>query len=106
MSATRRLRRTAALCVLACMLAALTFAAPASSAAPAEDAALATERYYSSYREPPPLTTSPASSSETPWVLVGLALAGAVVIAGGSAIRLRRRGAARTAWSARRTTRG
>jgi hypothetical protein len=115
----RRINRPAIVCALACALlasatsgtaaarpnqhthasAALaqeryysSYGTPQPSAAARERAALAQERYYSSYRNPAPFTApqAPATSDDTPWLLIGLSIAAALAIAAASATQLRR----------------
>ena len=113
MSTIARIRTTAVLLAVACAVlvpGGAAFAAdepPAqeqyysSYATPDESQALAREAYYSSYGEPqwPALSDSQAPADDAPW-LIGLALAGTLVVVAVTAtqarrLRFRRRQAAR-----------
>jgi hypothetical protein len=111
-----RLRRSVALCAIACAAlipatggAAFAAADPptqesyySSYGTPDESRSLAREAYYSSYGQPEPvgLPQSAVPSDETPWLPIAVAFAGALIIVAASAtqarrLRFRRRRAAR-----------
>jgi hypothetical protein len=109
-SITRRLRRPAGLCAIACVL----LVPGVSGAAVREADPLAPERYYMSYETPPTaeeryyasfagLTPLPRDEpNQAPWLPIAMSIAGALSLAAVSAtqlkrVRVRRRRAARTA---------
>jgi len=87
-----RLRRSAALCALACTLALAAFAAPALAGSrdqeryyssygdPALTSALAHERYYTSYPGPDTRTAPQAASDGKALLIVALSIGGAAVL--------------------------
>jgi hypothetical protein len=95
---TTRLRRTAALCALACTLALAALAAPAwgvsrdqeryysSYGDPALTSALAQERYYTSYPSPETRPAPQATSDRNALLITALSISGpAVLVAAGLA---------------------
>ena len=117
MSIIHRLRRPAQLCAIACALLVPAMCGAAIAAAnpleeeryyssyatpdPSPAQAQAAEQYYSSYGDPAPLSPShsPAPSSDAPWLLIALSIAGALAIVAASTtqfrrVRIRRRRAA------------
>jgi hypothetical protein len=91
----RRINRPAITCALACALLASAMSGTAA-ARPHQhtkaSAALAQEHYYASYGDPAPVVASqpPAPSDDTPWRLIALSSAAALVIAAATASQLRR----------------
>jgi hypothetical protein len=101
-----RLRRSAALCAIACAVlvpatGGTAFAAAGQSAleryyssyeTPDVSRALAQEPYYSSYGEPETLgrPQSPVPSDDTPWLPIAVAIAGTLIIVGASSTQVRR----------------
>lgn len=99
MSITPRLRRTARLCAVACALlapgatGAVAAADPLAQeryhmSYPTDGPSSAEEQYYSSYGAPEPLTPEP--SDGTFWIPIAVSIAGALALAGASAMQLRR----------------
>jgi hypothetical protein len=89
---TTQLRRTAALCALACTLALAPLAAPAlagprdqeryysSYGDPGLTSALAQERYYTSYPGPETRTAPQAASDGNALLIIALSIGGALVL--------------------------
>jgi hypothetical protein len=104
MCATRQLRRSAALCALACTLAVAAFAASAAAAPDdqeryyasygdpgASSGALAQEQYYASYGETRPAKAPDAATGRDTRLILALSIGGALALVAAAGVAGRRR---------------
>lgn len=101
-----RLRRSVALCAIACaaLIPATGGAAFAAADPPTQESyyssyetpdasrSVAREHYYSSYGDPEPLSLPQSSlpSDDTPWLPIALSIAGTLIVVAASATQVRR----------------